>query len=172
MTGVQTCALPISYGTVREAVRCLKDGAADYLLKPLDLDEIEVVLRRAVRKRHLERENRELRRRLGNLESLPGIVTGGGAMAEVLSTVARVARTNVSVLLLGESGTGKELLARALHAASPRHEAPFVAVNGAALSATLLESELFGHERGAFTGAERARVGRFEAASGSTLFLD
>ena len=164
--------LVTAYGTVREAVRCLKDGAADYLLKPLDLDEIEVVLRRAVRKRHLERENRELRRRLGNLESLPGIVTGGGAMAEVLSTVARVARTNVSVLLLGESGTGKELLARALHAASPRHKAPFVAVNGAALSATLLESELFGHERGAFTGAERARVGRFEAASGGTLFLD
>jgi two-component system NtrC family response regulator len=161
-----------AYGTVADAVACLKDGAADYLVKPLDLDEVELVVRRAVERRHLVRENRELRRRLGEIESLPGIVSGGGPMAEVLSTIARVAPTPVSVLIYGESGTGKELVARALHAASPRSQAPFVPVNAAALSPTLLESELFGHERGAFTGADRSREGRFEAASGGTLFLD
>ena len=161
-----------AYGTVREAVAALKDGAADYMLKPLDLDEVEHVVRRAVERRHLEREVRELRRRVGRIESLPGIVTAGGPMAEALSAVARAAPTPVSVLLLGESGTGKELVARALHAASPRHDRPFVAVSGAALSVSLLESELFGHERGAFTGADRARPGRFEAAHGGTLFLD
>jgi DNA-binding NtrC family response regulator len=161
-----------AYGTVADAVACLKAGAADYLLKPVDLDEVEHVVRRAVERRHLLRENRELRRRLGEMESLPGIVTAGGAMAEALSTVARAAPSPVTVLLLGESGTGKELVARALHAASPRAGEPFVAVSAAALSPTLLESELFGHEKGAFTGAERLRVGRFEAASGGTLFLD
>jgi len=161
-----------AYGTVQDAVACLKEGAADYLLKPLDLDEVEHVVRRAAERRHLQHENRELRRRLGEVESLPGIITAGGAMAEALSTIARVAPTSVPVLILGESGTGKELAARALHAAGPRRDAPFVAVNAAALSPTLLESELFGHEKGAFTGAERSRVGRFEAASGGTLLLD
>jgi len=161
-----------AYGTVVDAVACLKEGAADYLLKPLDLDAVEHVVRRSVEHRHLLRENRDLRRRLGEVESLPGIVTGGGPMAEALSTVARVAPTPVTVLIYGESGTGKELVARALHAASPRKNGPFVAVNAAALSPTLLESELFGHERGAFTGAERAREGRFEVADGGTLFLD
>jgi len=161
-----------AYGTVSDAVGCIKDGASDYLLKPVDLDEVEHVVRRAIERRALLRENRELRRRLGEVESLPGIVTTGGPMAEVLSRIARVAPSPVSVLLLGESGTGKELVARALHAASPRAGGPFVAVNAAALSATLLESELFGHEKGAFTGADRQRIGRFEAASGGTLFLD
>jgi two-component system NtrC family response regulator len=161
-----------AYATVADAVACLKAGAADYLLKPLDLDEVEHVVRRAVERRQLERENLELRRRLGRLESLPGIVTAGGPMAEVLSTVARVAPSPVSVLIHGESGTGKELVARAIHAASPRCAGPFVAVNAASLSPTLVESELFGHERGAFTGAERLRRGRFELASGGTLFLD
>jgi len=161
-----------AYGTVEGAVAALKEGACDYLTKPLDLDEVERVARRALEERHLRRENRELRRRLGEIESVPGLITAGGPMAEVLSTVARVARSTVSVLLLGESGTGKELVARAIHAAGPRAGRPFVAVSAAALSPTLLESELFGHERGAFTGADRARAGRFEAASGGTLFLD
>jgi DNA-binding NtrC family response regulator len=161
-----------AYGTVQGAVDCLKDGAFDYLLKPLSLDEVEHAVRKAVERRHLRRENRELRQRLGEIESVPGIITAGGTMAPVLSTVARVSGTDVSVLLLGESGTGKELLARAVHAASPRSGGPFVPVSGAALSPTLLESELFGHERGAFTGAERGRPGRFEAAAGGTLFLD
>ena len=162
-----------AYGTVQGAVACLKDGAFDYLLKPLELDEVEHAVRRALEERHLRRENQELRLRLGRLESLPGIVTaGGGQMDRVLSTVTRVAPSAVSVLLLGESGTGKELLARVIHAVSPRSAKPFVPINAAALSATLLESELFGHERGAFTGAERTRIGRFEEASGGTLLLD
>ncbi|UCF69106.1 MAG: sigma-54-dependent Fis family transcriptional regulator, partial [Acidobacteriota bacterium] len=161
-----------AYGTVQGAVECLKRGASDYLLKPLDLDEVEHVVQRALEQRQLRRENRELRRRLGHVESIDGIVTTGGSMAEVLSTTVRVAPTAVPVLILGESGTGKELIARAIHAASPRAARPFVAVNGAALSPTLLESELFGHEKGAFTGAVRARPGRFEAAAGGTLFLD
>ncbi len=165
--------LVTAYGTVQGAVDCLKAGAFDYLLKPLELEEVEHTVRRALEERHLRRENRELKLRLGRIESLPGIVTAGGRhMARVLSTVARVAPSVVPVLLLGESGTGKELLARAIHAASPRSGGPFVAVNAAALSATLLESELFGHERGAFTGAEHTRIGRFEEASGGTLLLD
>ena len=161
-----------AYGTVEGAVASLKAGAFHYLLKPLDLEELEHVVRQALEKRHLLRENRELKQRLGKIESVPGIVTAGGPMAEVLSTVARVAPSTVPVLLVGDSGTGKELLARAIHAAGPRSAGPFIAVNGAALSQTLLESELFGHERGAFTGADRARAGRFEVASGGTLFLD
>jgi len=164
--------LVTAFGSIPGAVATLKGGASDYLLKPLDLDQVEHVVRRCLDEKHLRRENRELRRRLGEIESLPGIVTGGGPMAEVLSTVQRAARSDVSILLLGESGTGKELVARAIHAASPRADGPFVAVNAAALSATLIESELFGHERGAFTGADKARTGRFEAASGGTLFLD
>ncbi len=161
-----------AYGAVEDAVGCLKDGAADYLSKPLDLDEMEHVLQRLEERRHLVRENLELKHRLGSFESVPGIVTCGGAMTDVLSTVSRVAASPVSVLLLGESGTGKELIARAIHQAGSRRGGPFVAVNGSALSPTLLESELFGHEKGAFTGADRMRIGRLEAATGGTLFLD
>jgi two-component system NtrC family response regulator len=161
-----------AYGSVEGAVRCLKDGAFDYLLKPLNLDEVEHVVARALERRRLEREVSQLRDRLGRIESLPGIVTAGGAMTPVLSTLARVARSQVSVLILGESGTGKDLIARAIHAAGPRASGPFVAMSGSALSPSLLESELFGHERGAFTGADRLRKGRFEAASGGTLLLD
>jgi DNA-binding NtrC family response regulator len=161
-----------AYGTVEGAVACLRHGAADYLLKPLDLAAVEHVVARALEERHLKRENLELRQRLGRIESLPGIITAGGPMVEVLSTAVRVAKSNVSVLLLGESGTGKELIARAIHAASTRATHPFVAVNATALSPTLLESELFGHEKGSFTGADRSRMGRFESAGGGTLFLD
>jgi two-component system NtrC family response regulator len=161
-----------AYGTVEGAVASLKAGAGDYLLKPLNLDEVEHIVRRAVERRHLERENRELRQRLGSLESVEGIITAGGAMDQVLSVVKRVSASSVAVLVAGESGSGKELIARAIHAASPRSAGPFLAVNASALSPTLLESELFGHEKGAFTGADRSRTGRFEAASGGTLFLD
>jgi DNA-binding NtrC family response regulator len=165
--------LVTAYGTIDSAVACLKAGAVDYLVKPLDLVRVEHAVRRALEQRQLERENRELRRRLGAVESIAGLVTTGtGGMSEVLSTIARVAPSQVSVLIVGESGTGKELVARALHRASSRREGPFVAVNAGALAPTLLESELFGHARGAFTGADRARTGRFEAAHGGTLFLD
>jgi DNA-binding NtrC family response regulator len=164
--------LVTAHGSVRGAVESLRDGACDYLQKPLELAEVEHVVRRCLEQRHLRRENAELRRRLGEVESIPGIITAGGTMSEVLSKLARVAASDVSVLIQGESGTGKELVARAIHAAGRRQAGPFVAVNAAALSPTLLESELFGHVRGAFTGAERERVGRIEASSGGTLFLD
>ena len=162
-----------AYGAIADAVACLKAGAADYLLKPLDLDAVEHVIRRALERRHLRRENRELRGRLGAIESLPGIVTaGGGAMAEVLSMVARVAPSDVSVLILGESGTGKELVARAIHAASPRASGPFVAVNCGAIPGELFEAEFFGHRKGAFTGAQSSATGKLRLAHGGTLLLD
>ncbi|MBD3868393.1 MAG: sigma-54-dependent Fis family transcriptional regulator [Acidobacteria bacterium] len=164
--------LVTAYGNVEGAVACLKDGAAEYLLKPLDLDEVEHIVRKLLDARQLRRENRDLKERLSRVESVPGIVTAGGAMTPVLSMVARVARSTASVLLQGESGTGKELVARAIHSAGARSDAPFVAVNAGALSRHLLESELFGHEKGAFTGADRPREGRFQAAEGGTLFLD
>jgi len=164
--------LVTAFGTVRDAVACLKQGAADYLLKPLDLDEVEHLVIRLLEERRLQRENIDLKARLSRIESVPGIVSAGGAMNEVLSLVSRVSTSDVSVLVHGESGTGKELVARAIHGAGPRSAGPFVAVNAGALPGQLLESELFGHEKGAFTGAERAREGRFEAASGGTIFLD
>jgi DNA-binding NtrC family response regulator len=164
--------LATAFGTVEDAVTCLKQGAADYLLKPLDLDEVEHLVRRLLESRRLHRENIDLKARLSRIESVPGIITAGGVMSEVLSLISRVSRSDVSVLVQGESGTGKELVARAIHGAGPRAGGPFVAVNASALSSQLLESELFGHERGAFTGADRDREGRFEAASGGTIFLD
>ncbi len=164
--------LMTAYGSVESAVEALKLGAVDYLTKPLDLERLRVVLRKALERRTLLRENRELRLKLAGGPRLEGIVGGSGAMEDVLNTVARVAPSDVAVLITGESGSGKELIARALHAASRRAEGPFVAVHCAALAETVLESELFGHERGSFTGAERMRTGRFEAAGGGTLFLD
>ena len=164
--------LVTAFGTVQGAVAALKKGATDYLLKPLDLGELEHLVRRALEERHLRRENRELKARLAKIESVPGIITAGGPMTEVLSLISRVAGSTVSVVVQGESGTGKELVARAIHAAGPRAERPFVAVNASALSTNLMESELFGHEKGSFTGAEHTRIGRFEAASGGTVFLD
>ncbi len=161
-----------AFGTVKTAVEAMKRGAADYLTKPIDLDELEVLIARVLERRALVSENAELRRQVEGRHQLRGLETANARMQEALSVAARAAQTDVTVLVRGESGTGKELLARAIHHASPRARGAFVAVNIAALPETLLESELFGHERGAFTGADRERRGRFEQADGGTLLLD
>jgi len=161
-----------AFGTVASAVDAMKRGAADYLTKPVDLDELEVLVARTLERRALVSENRELREQLRERYRLEGLETANARMAEAINVAARAAQSRATVLVRGESGTGKELLARAIHHASPRARGPLVAVNVAALPETLLESELFGHERGAFTGADRERRGRFELADGGTLFLD
>jgi two-component system nitrogen regulation response regulator GlnG len=159
--------------TFENAVEAMKRGALDYLVKPFGVAEVRALADKALRVRALQHEVAELRREVGR-RALPGdrLVGKSPALLEVFKTVGRVAGSNVPVLVTGESGTGKELVARAIHAASPRSGAPFVALNTAAIPRELLESELFGHERGAFTGAVAARTGRFREADGGTLFLD
>jgi two-component system nitrogen regulation response regulator GlnG len=159
--------------TFENAVEAMKRGALDYLVKPFGIGEVEALVSKARRTRELEREVSQLRREVGRRVT-PGerLVGKSTPMLEIFKTIGRVATRDVSVLVTGESGTGKELIARAIHAASGRAEKPFVAVNTAAIPRELLESELFGHERGAFTGAVGARSGRFRDADGGTLFLD
>jgi two-component system nitrogen regulation response regulator GlnG len=159
--------------TFENAVEAMKRGALDYLVKPFGTEEVLGLVEKGLRTRALETEVRALRRQVSQ-QTVPGerLVGRCGAMLDVFKTVGRVARSDVPVLITGESGTGKELIARAIHAASDRSEKPFVAVNAAAIPRELLESELFGHERGAFTGAVQARTGRFREASSGTLFLD
>ena len=164
--------LMTAFGTIEGAVAAMRAGAYDYLTKPIDLDELDLLIARITERRQLISENRALKEQLAEKFSFGGIVSVSRQMEDVLNTAGRVAPSKASVLLRGESGTGKELLARAIHFGSPRRERPFVAVNCAALNANLLESELFGHERGAFTGADRQRKGRFELADTGTLFLD
>jgi two-component system NtrC family response regulator len=161
-----------AYGTIETAVAAIKAGAVDYLTKPLSLDELRHRVEQVRERQRLLGENRELRQALAERYRVEGVVGESGRMQEVLSLVRRVAGSDATVLIRGESGTGKELIAKAIHAASPRAGGPLVRVNCAALPETLLESELFGHERGAFTGAVAARKGRFEAADGGTIFLD
>jgi len=161
-----------AYGTVPSAVDAMKRGAADYLAKPVNLDELEVLVARSLERRALQSENRALREQVEARYRLAGLETGNARMQEAINVAARAAASRATILIQGESGTGKELLARAIHYASPRRRGPLVAVSVAALPETLLESELFGHERGAFTGAEREHRGRFELADGGTLFLD
>jgi DNA-binding NtrC family response regulator len=164
--------LMTAYGTVKTAVKAMKLGAEDYLGKPIDVEELELVLQRAVEKKRLLEEARLLRERLDHKYSLDNLVGESPGMLAAFKTIRQVAGSSSSVLLLGESGTGKELFAQALHQNSPRRSKPFVRVACAALPETLLESELFGHEKGSFTGALYSRAGRFEAADGGTLFLD
>ena len=166
------CVLLTAYGAVETAVEATKAGAYDYLEKPVNLDRLETVIQRALASRAMETENRRLREQLDRRFGLENIVGQSPEMQEVFDTIRQVAPSRATVLIEGESGTGKELVARAIHQLSPRAMGPFVAVHCAALASTLLESELFGHERGAFTGAVERHQGRFEAADGGTLFLD
>ncbi|NTW69029.1 MAG: sigma-54-dependent Fis family transcriptional regulator [Chlorobiaceae bacterium] len=161
-----------AYGTVESATDAMKLGAVDYITKPIDLYRLQVLIRNIVERKQLISENRLLREQLTDRFSVDGIIAESSAMSQVLNVAGRIADSNASVLITGETGTGKELIARTVHFSGSRHNNPFVAVNCAALPDTLLESELFGHEKGAFTGADRQRKGRFETAEGGTLFID
>jgi len=160
------------YGTVENAVDAMKKGAYTYLVKPVNLDEIRAVLKRLIEKLELQRANRELKKRIDSNFNVKNIIGNSSKMRRVYELIRRVSETDATVLIQGESGTGKELAANAIHQESVRADKPFVAVNCASISQTLLESELFGHIKGAFTGAERERQGFFEYANGGTLFLD
>lgn len=169
-------AIPVilmtAYASVETAVSALKKGAYDYLTKPLDFDELKIVIERATEHNRLKKENENLKIRLGERFDRENLIGQSPSMVKLLETIAQVAPTEATVLIGGESGTGKEMIANAIHYNSPRKEAPFVKINCAALTETLLESELFGHEKGAFTGAERRREGKFVQADGGSLFLD
>jgi DNA-binding NtrC family response regulator len=161
-----------AHASVSSAIEAIRQGAFDYVEKPFDNDELKAMVRRALDLTRLARENRYLRAELRSRYSIEAIVAVSAALRDALDRARRAAKSRATVLVTGESGTGKELVARAVHYESERVGRPFVAVNCKALAAGVLESELFGHERGAFTGAERARAGLFEQADGGTLFLD
>ena len=161
-----------AYGSVDTAVEAMKRGAYDFVTKPLNLDKVEMLVSRALRSRNIEQENRTLKQQVDERYGLENVIGESAALREVLDVIRQVAPSSANVLLDGESGTGKELAAHAIHNLSRRSKAKFVTVHCAALSPTLLESELFGHERGAFTGAHERRIGRFEQANGGTIFLD
>ncbi|MCE5247638.1 sigma-54 dependent transcriptional regulator, partial [bacterium] len=161
-----------AFGTVERAVEAMKLGAHDFIAKPFDMDRLDIAVKNALSMGRLSRQVRRLTDELRARAGFRGIVGADAGLAPTVELVRKAVPTDLTVLLLGESGVGKELFARAIHDESPRAGGPFVAINCAALPEALLESELFGHERGAFTGADRRRVGRFEAADGGTLFLD
>ena len=161
-----------AYGTVENAVKAMRIGAFDYISKPVDLDELDLMIERIIEHKNLKSENQLLKTQLQEKHKISSIVSQSQKMEEVINVAARVAESKATVLITGENGTGKEVLAKAIHYMSSRKEKPFIAVNVSALTETLLESELFGHERGAFTGADKMKKGRFEIADGGTLFLD
>jgi DNA-binding NtrC family response regulator len=166
------CIMMTAYGSVDTAVEAMKRGAYDFVTKPLNLDKVEMLIARAWQSRKLEQENRTLREQVDERYGLENIWGESAPLREVLDTIKQVAPSSANVLIEGESGTGKELAAHAIHNLSRRNKAKFIVVHCAALSPQLLESELFGHEKGAFTGASERRIGRFEQANGGTLFLD
>lgn len=161
-----------AYGSIDSAVEAMKRGAVDFLTKPVNIERLEVLIQRALKNRTLEVEVKQLHERLDDKFRFSGIVGHSAKLEAVIDRVRLVAPSKATILIEGESGTGKELIAQAVHQGSPRARAPFIAVHCAALSENLLESELFGHERGAFTGAMERRIGRFESADSGTLFLD
>ena len=161
-----------AYGSIENAVEAMKAGAYHYVTKPVNLDELELVIGRALKSRQIEAENVNLHEQLDQKFGLENLIGQSPAMLQMFDIIRQVAPTRASVLITGETGTGKELVAHAVHNLSPRKAGPFVAVHAAALPTTLLESELFGHEKGAFTGAVERRAGRFEMADGGTIFLD
>lgn len=166
------CIIMTAYGTVDAAVEAMKRGAYDFVTKPVNIDRLDLLIKRALHGSEMERENVRLREQIDKRFGLENFVGDSPALTHLLETIRQVAPSRASVLISGESGTGKELAAQAIHRLSPRHRGPFVAVHCAALSPQLLESELFGHEKGSFTGAGERRLGRFEQAAGGTLFLD
>ncbi|MEQ1751245.1 MAG: sigma-54 dependent transcriptional regulator [Prosthecobacter sp.] len=166
------CIMMTAYGSVDTAVEAMRRGAYHFVTKPLNLDEVELLVKRALRSRHLEHENKALKQQVEQKFSIEGILGKADALKPILETIQQVAPTRATVLIEGESGTGKELVARAVHNLSGRPKAKIVTVHCAALSPQILESELFGHEKGSFTGAQERRIGRFELADGGTLFLD
>lgn len=161
-----------AYASVETAVKALKKGAYDYLTKPLDFDELQMAIARATEHSRLKKENEYLKEKLGEKFDRQNIIGQSVAMVRLLDVVEQVAATQATVLITGESGTGKEIIANAIHFNNNRKSAPFVKINCAALTETLLESELFGHEKGAFTGADRKREGKFVQADGGSIFLD
>jgi DNA-binding NtrC family response regulator len=161
-----------AYSSIKEAVEAMKRGVYEYLTKPLNLDELLVILRKAVDEQNLRRENEELKDRLQSSYRFESIIGKSEAMQQVFKTIDKVAKSQATILIRGESGTGKELVARAIHYNSPRAKGPMVEISCAAFPETLLESELFGYEKGAFTGANGRKKGRFELAHGGTIFLD
>jgi two-component system response regulator AtoC len=166
------CMLMTAYGSIATAVEALKRGAYDFVTKPVNIDELGLKIARAIKGRQTEHENLQLRQQVDKRFGLENLIGESSAMHEIFDTIRQVAPSRATVLLTGESGTGKELIAHAIHNLSNRNKTRFIAFNCAAFSPQLIESELFGHERGAFTGAIERRVGRFEQAAGGTLFLD
>ena len=161
-----------AFGSIETAVKAMKSGAYDFITKPVDIDRLYILLKRSLKNRKLITENLLLKGELSHQLGMPKIIGNSSVMLEVAEKIRKVAPTKSTVLLLGESGTGKELFARAIHFISPRKDEPFVPINCAAIPKELLESELFGHEKGAFTGASNLKLGKFELASRGTIFLD
>ncbi len=161
-----------AYGTVENAVKAMRVGAYDYISKPVDLDELDLLIERIIERKNLKSENQFLKTQLQEKHNLTSVISQSSAMEEVLSVASRAAESKATVLITGENGTGKEVVAKAIHYASPRKEKPIITVNIPALSENLVESELFGHEKGAFTSADKMKKGRFEIANGGTIFLD
>ena len=166
------CIIMTGYGTIRNAVEAIKSGAFDYLTKPLDVDEIRIAIQRGLEYRNLKRESGDLQNQLKKKYRFKNIIGESEKIQKLFEKIEKVADTESTILIMGESGTGKELFAKAIYYRSRRQVAPFITVNCAAIPNDLLESELFGHEKGAFTDAIRTRIGRFELANGGTIFLD